>query len=486
MSAAAKPVLWTAAEAAKASAGLLEGAAAWAATGVSIDSRTVEAGDLFVALKGPSFDGHDYIARALAAGAVAALVHRRPEGLDANAPLLLVDETLAGLERMGQAARERSRAKRIGVTGSVGKTGTKEALKTVLSDQAPTFAAVGSFNNQWGVPLTLARMPRETVYGVFELGMNHAGELGPLSRQVRPEVTIITTIEAVHMAFFASVEAIADAKAEIFEGMDPSGVVILNRDNAQFERLAAQARRRGIKRIIGFGTHAEATSRLLDCSLQATCSAVSAVIEGERLDYCIGAPGQHWVMNSLAVLAAVKSAGADLGQAAAAFSRVTPPKGRGQRSHVMLPAQRGGGSVELIDESYNASPAAMRAAFRVLAQAKPRNGGRRIAVLGDMRELGEQSAELHAGLGPDLIASGAQQVFTVGPFMTNLDTALPATLRAAHAESSAEIIAPVLATLKPGDVVLVKGSLGTRMAPIVEAIKAMGASAPMPRAANGN
>jgi UDP-N-acetylmuramoyl-tripeptide--D-alanyl-D-alanine ligase len=483
---AAKTVLWTAAEAAAAATGQLQGSTRWTATGVSIDSRTVEPGDLFVAIKGPSLDGHDYISQALGAGAVAALAHRRPEGLDAEAPLLLVDESLTGLERMGAAARERCSARRIGVTGSVGKTGTKEALKTLLSDQAATFAAVGSFNNMWGVPLTLARMPRETVYGVFELGMNHAGELGPLSRQVRPDVTIITTIEAVHTEFFASVEAIADAKAEIFEGMNEEGVAILNRDNPQFERLAAHARRHGIRRIIGFGAHAKATSRLLDCSLQATCSAVSAVIEGERLDYCIGAPGEHWVMNSLAVLAAVKSAGADLGSAAASFSRVMPPKGRGQRSQVMLPAQRGGGSVELIDESYNASPAAVRAALRVLAQAKPRNGGRRIVVLGDMRELGAQAAALHAGLAPDLVASGAQLVFTVGPFMTNLDSALPAALRTAHADSSAEIIAPVLATLKPGDVVLVKGSLGTRMAPIVEAIKAMGAAAPMPRAANGN
>jgi UDP-N-acetylmuramoyl-tripeptide--D-alanyl-D-alanine ligase len=486
MTAVSKLVLWTAADAAAACAGKLEGRADWTATGISIDSRTVEPGDLFVALKGPSFDGHDYIGRALAAGAVAALAHRRPDGLDADAPLLLVEETLAGLERLGQAARQRCKARRIGVTGSVGKTGTKEALKTVLSGQAATFAAVGSFNNQWGVPLTLTRMPRDTVYGVFELGMNHAGELGPLARQVRPEVAIITTIEAAHMEFFASVEAIADAKAEIFEGMDAEGVAILNRDNPQFERLAGHARRHGIRRIIGFGSHAEATSRLVDCSLQATCSAVTAVIEGERLDYCIGAPGQHWIMNSLAILAAVKSVGADLGQAAAAFAQVTPPKGRGQRSQVALPAQRGGGSVELIDESYNASPAAMRAAFRVLAQAKPRNGGRRIAVLGDMRELGPQSAELHAGLGPDLVAAGAQLVFTVGPFMRNLDAALPAALRAAHAESSAEIIAPVLAALKPGDVVLVKGSLGTRMAPIVDAIKAMGAPAPLPRAANGN
>jgi UDP-N-acetylmuramoyl-tripeptide--D-alanyl-D-alanine ligase len=483
---AAKPVLWTAAEAAAAAKGRLEGPARWAATGVSIDSRTVEPGDLFVAIKGPSLDGHDYISKALGAGAVAALAHRRPDGLDADAPLLLVEESLAGLERMGVVARERSSARRIGITGSVGKTGTKDALKTVLSEQAATFAAVGSFNNMWGVPLTLARMPRETVYGVFELGMNHAGELGPLSRQVRPEVTIVTTIEAVHTEFFASVEAIADAKAEIFEGMSEDGIAILNRDNAQFERLAVHARRHGIKRIIGFGSHAQATSRLLDCSLHAACSAVSAVIEGERLDYCIGAPGQHWVMNSLAILAAVKSAGADLGSAAASFSRVTPPKGRGQRNQVMLPAQRGGGSVELIDESYNASPAAVRAALRVLAQAKPRNGGRRIVVLGDMRELGAQAAALHAGLAPDLIAAGAQLVFTVGPVMTNLDSALPAELRAAHADSSAEIIAPVLAALKPGDVVLVKGSLGTRMAPIVEAIKAMGASAPMPRAANGN
>lgn len=481
-----KPVLWRADEAAAATGGTFQGAAAWAATGVSIDSRSIEAGDLFVALEGPKFDGHDYIAAALAGRAVAALAHRRPDGLAADAPLLMVADTMQGLERLAIAARERSGARRIGVTGSVGKTGTKEALKTVLGGQAATFASVGSFNNQWGVPLTLARMPQSTVYGVFELGMNHAGELGPLSRLVRPQVAIVTTVEPAHMEFFASIEAVADAKAEIFEGVDADGIAILNRDNPQFERLEAHARRRGLVRIIAFGRHAQAGARLLDCSLYATCSAVSAAIEGERVDYCLGAPGLHWVMNSLAVLAAVKAVGADVGQAAAAFARVTPPKGRGARTTVALPAQRGGGSVELIDESYNASPAAMRAAFSVLAQASPRNGGRRIAVLGDMRELGAEGPTLHAGLAPDLVAAKADLVFTVGPLMASLDAVLPARLRAAHHEASVEMIPVVLAALRPGDVVLVKGSLGTRMGPIVDAIKAMGEPAPLPRAANGN
>jgi UDP-N-acetylmuramoyl-tripeptide--D-alanyl-D-alanine ligase len=483
---APKPGLWRAAEAAAATGGALQGDAGWAATGVSIDSRTIDAGDLFVALKGPQFDGHDYIRAALSKGAVAALAHRRPDGLAPDAPLLMVADTLRGLERLGIAARERSAAKRIGVTGSVGKTGTKEALKTVLASQAATFASVGSFNNQWGVPLTLARMPPDTVYGVFELGMNHAGELGPLSRLVRPQVAIITTIEPAHMEFFASIEAVADAKAEIFEGMDADGVAILNRDNSQFERLAAHARRQGLTRIVGFGRHAQAGARLLDCSLYATSSAVSASIEGERFDYCLGAPGLHWVMNSLAVLAAVKAVGADVGEAAAAFARVTPPKGRGARTTVALPAQRGGGSVELIDESYNASPAAMRAALGVLARTSPKNGGRRIAVLGDMRELGPQGPALHAGLAPHLIEAKVDLVFTVGPLMANLDAALPSSLRAAHHEASAEMIPVVLAALRPGDVVLVKGSLGTRMGPIVDAIKAMGEPAPLPRAANGN
>jgi len=464
-------VLWTCTDAASATKGyaVSQNGGPWEATGISIDSRTVQPGDLFVALQGPSFDGHDFIAAALAKGAVAAMAHRRPPGLLANAPLLMVDDTLAALTRLGLAGRARSKARLIGVTGSVGKTGTKEALRLALSSQAETFANAGSLNNHWGVPLSLARLPVSAALGVFEIGMNHAGELGPLSRMVRPEIAIITTIEAVHLEFFASLEAIADAKAEIFEGMDASGSVVLNRDNPQFERLAGHARRRGIRRIIGFGEHAGSDARLIGCRLEAESSEVRAEILGRRLDYRLAAPGRHWVQNSLGVLAVVAALGLDLGLASATLASFSPPKGRGQRRHLSM----SGGSFELIDESYNASPAAMRAAFAVLAHAKTGPGGRRIAVLGDMRELGATSPRLHAELAGPLVAANADLVLTCGPLMNELQMALPREKRGGHAKDSESLIPAVLATVRPGDVVLVKGSLGTRMAPIVAALMAL-------------
>src|SRR5690348_11628639 len=306
-------VLWTAAEAVAATNG--RSTRAWSARGVSIDSRTVVPGDLFIALAGPKFDGHDFVAMALERGAVAALVSRVPTGIAPDAPLLLVPDTMAALEDLGRASRWRSTARIVGVTGSVGKTGTKEALKRVFERQGAAFASAGSLNNQWGVPLSLARMPRETSYGVFEMGMNHPGEIDALTRLVRPHVAVITTVEPAHLGFFPSVEAIADAKAEIFAGLEPGGAAILNRDNPHFPRLAAAARNRGIGRILGFGAHPDATVKLVDSHLYATASAVTAAVLGEVVDYCIAIPGQHWVMNSLAVLAAVKAAGGDVGAA---------------------------------------------------------------------------------------------------------------------------------------------------------------------------
>ena len=471
--------LWTSSEAARATGG--HGGGHWQATGVSIDSRGVQPGELFVALAGPSFDGHDFIAGALAKGAVAAMAHRRPPGLSADAPLLMVDETLAALTRLGLAGRARGKARLVGVTGSVGKTGTKEALRLALSSQAETFANVGSLNNHWGVPLSLARLPAHAALGVFEIGMNHAGELGPLSRMVRPDVAIVTAIEAAHLEFFDSLEAIADAKAEIFEGMDASGTAVLNRDNAQFERLAGQAHRHGITRIIGFGEHAGAEARLIDCRLEATGSHAKADILGRRLDYRLAAPGRHWVQNSLGVLACVAALGLDLGLAAATLASFSPPKGRGQRRHLALP----GGHFELIDESYNASPAAMRAAFAVLGHAKPGPSGRRIAVLGDMREMGPTSPRLHAELAGPLVEAGVDLVLTCGPLMSELQSALPRDKRGGHAADSQSLIPAVLAAVRPGDVVLVKGSLGTRMAPIVEALLGLESADRPARAANG-
>src|SRR5689334_24785378 len=333
--------LWTAAEAAAAAGG--RNMRDWSASGVSIDSRSIGAGDLFVALAGPNFDGHDFVKDALAKGAAAAMVARVPAGVAETAPLLVVGDTMAALEALGRASRRRSAAQIVGVTGSVGKTGTKEALRRAFERQGATFASAGSLNNQWGVPLSLARMPRETAYGVFEMGMNHPGEIDALSRIVHPHVAVITTVEPAQLCFFSSVDAIADAKAEIFAGMEPSGAAVLNHDNAHFARLAAAAQTAGISRIIGFGSHPGAAVKLIDCHLYATASAVTASVMGEIVDYCIAIPGRHWVMNSLAVLGAVKAAGGDVGAAAAAMSSLAPLDGRGRRHKIYV----AGGTAEL-------------------------------------------------------------------------------------------------------------------------------------------
>jgi UDP-N-acetylmuramoyl-tripeptide--D-alanyl-D-alanine ligase len=464
-------VLWTAEEAATATGGQIAHAGVahgWAAGGVTIDSRKVAPGDLFVAIRGPNFDGHDFVATALEAGAAAALVSHVPDGLPADAPLLMVPDTLAAMEQLGRAGRERCRAKVVGVTGSVGKTGTKEALRHVLSQQGRTYATEGSLNNHWGVPLSLARLPAETDYGVFELGMNHAGELGPLSRLVAPHVAVITTVEAAHLEFFASVEAIADAKAEIFEGMAPGGVAVLNRDNPHFDRLSAAAEARGL-RVWGFGAHPGAEARILESVLHATCSDVTAEIGGTRIQYCLSLPGRHWVMNSLAVLLAARGLGADLTAAARALCSLQPVKGRGTRKRINLAH----GAFTLIDESYNASPAAMSATFEVVSRIDPGAGGRRIAVLGDMRELGERADALHAGLAEPLKAAGIDTVYCSGPHMRALFDRLPAGMRGHWAETSAELAPVVARSIKSGDVVLVKGSAGSRMGTVVELLSTL-------------
>jgi UDP-N-acetylmuramoyl-tripeptide--D-alanyl-D-alanine ligase len=460
-----KQPLWTADEAARALGIAPKGT--WQATGVSIDSRTMAPGDLFVALKGPKHDGHDHIAAALAAGAAAAMVERVPADVAAGAPLLVVGETLAALEKLGRAARERNaRAKIIAVTGSVGKTSTKEALKLTLDTQGATHASAGSYNNHIGVPLTLARMPRDAAYGVFEIGMNHAGEITPLVRMVRPHVAIITTVEAVHIENFpGGIEEIAAAKAEMFDGLE-GGVAVLNRDNALFEFLSARASARGVGRIMSFGEHPEADSRLVQVRLEPTSSYVSAIIDGRAISYRIGAPGRHWVLNSLAVLGAISAAGGDIGLAAAALANLSAPKGRGRRHRI----GRNGGSFELIDDSYNASPVSMRAAFQVLAAAEPGPQGRRIAVLGDMLELGADSPKLHASLADALVDAKIDQVFTCGQYMARLYDSLPASLRAAHAANSEQLVPKVRAAIRAGDVVVVKGSFGSRMGRVVEAL----------------
>ena len=454
--------LWTAAEIIAATGGT--GGDGWSAGGVSIDSRTLAAGDLFVALAGPSFDGHDFVAQALKRGAAGALVSRKPKGLRAGAPLILVPDTMAALTALGRAGRERSQARVIAVTGSVGKTGTKEALRRALERQGPTVASAASLNNHWGVPLSLARMPRDTAFGVFEIGMNHPGEIAALTRLVKPDIAVITTVSPAHLGFFPSVEAIADAKAEIFQGMPRDGAAVLNRDNPHFERLAAAARACGVTRILAFGEHAEAAVRLIDCHLYSTASAVTALVADEIVDYCLSLAGRHWVINSLGVMAAVKAAGADISIAAAAMGSLDALDGRGRRHRIAVT----GGEAELVDESYNANPDSMRAALAVLRTIVPRPGGRRIAVLGDMLELGTGASRLHAELAEPVLSAEVDLAFTVGPEMEHLDRALPSARRGGHAATSAELALTLAAALRPGDVVMVKGSLGSRMADIVK------------------
>jgi len=469
------PALWTHAEAAAATGGSSD--LPWQATGVSIDSRTLVADDLFVATVGPNHDGHDFVADAFAKGAAAALIHRIPEGLPPDRPTLVVQDTLAGLEALGRAARIRTKARVVAVTGSVGKTGTKEALALALGRQGLTTKSAGSLNNQWGVPLSLARMPRDTEFGVFELGMNNPGELAPLARLVRPDVAVITTIAAAHLGHFDSVVAIAEAKAEIFAGMD-NGAAVLNRDNAFFALLAVAAYAAGVNRIISFGAHREANSRLIDCALGPGGSDVTAEVAGHRLSYRLGAPGRHLVMNSLAVLSAVSAVDADIEAAAEALADLAAPKGRGQQHTITLP----GGTFVVVDESYNASNTSMRAAFEILSALEPGPGGRRIAALGDMLELGPDSPRLHAALAGPLRADRTQLVFTAGRHMANLHEALPPEMRGGHVEDADALARLMVEVVQPGDVILVKGSLGSRVGAVVEALLALNAPS---RAVNG-
>ncbi len=457
-------VLWTSDEAATATRGRADGT--WCARGVSIDTRTLERGDLFIALEGPSFDGHDFVADAFRRGAAAALVHRPPAG--AGGPLLHVQDSMQGLRDLAVAARARTSAGVVAVTGSVGKTGTKEALRLALGAQGAVHASSGNLNNHWGAPLSLARMPAGCRFAVLEAGMNHAGELGPLSRMIRPLVAVITNVEPVHLEFFDSVAAIADAKAEIFEGLESGGTAVLNRDNAQFDRLAAAARAAGA-RILCFGRHEAADIRLLRHRAHDDHSCVAADVQGQAVTYRIGAPGDHWTVNSLAVLATVQALGGDLLAAAGALADVAAAPGRGARREVET---ADGGHFMLIDESYNASPPSVRAAIAVLSAQRPEDAGRRIAVLGDVLELGADAPGLHAGLAEDLVAGGIDLVFACGPHMRALYEALPETLRGSHAADSEHLLPRVVEAVGAGDVVMVKGSLGSRMAPIVAALEA--------------
>ena len=458
-----KQTLWTTQNIAQATGG--KTAVETDVTGISIDTRSLQKGDLFVALQGDVADGHDYIDQAIEKGAAAILGAK--DSVHDN--IIRVDDTLKALEKLGMAARERAGALRIGVTGSAGKTGTKEMLGIVFSAFGKTHTSVKSYNNHFGVPLTLARMPQDTEFGIFEMGMNHAGEISTLTKMVHPHIAIITTVLPAHIENFDDETGIARAKGEIVDGMDADGILILNHDNPHFETLQKIGRDHGLQNIYSFGEDEDADSFVTSLKLSSDGSKVKARILGEDIKFKLAIPGKHIALNALAVLTAVKSAGLDLQKAAKVLTQAEPIEGRGARLDVVIEADQP--PITIIDESYNANPAAMQAAFKVLEMSKPKGDGRRLAVLGDMLELGPKGPTMHAELANPLLKAQTDLVFTCGPQMEALFSTLPPPWQGAHAKDSFALCEHVTSAVKPGDVILVKGSLGSKMAYVVEALQ---------------
>ncbi len=461
--------LWTSADLVEAMGGRPIGALPEGITGVSIDSRTLSPGEAFFAIKGDQFDGHDFATAAMAAGAGLLVVaeHRLPAFGNIKAPLVVVEDVLEALTRLGLAARARSKAQIIAVTGSVGKTTTKEALRHVLSEAGKVHASAASFNNHWGVPLTLARMPADADYGVFEIGMNHHNEIRPLVKMVRPHVALVTLIAPAHMGHFANLEEIATAKAEIFEGVVPGGYALLNRDDKRFKQLDELARKAGVEHVATFGENARADYRLLEVRLHAACSCMAVKIAGQDAAIKVGMPGRHIVQNMLAVLGAAHLVGADMAKVALAMATLSAEKGRGAR-HVLQHGE--GGAFTLIDESYNANPTSMRAALGLLHSARPEGRGRRIAVLGDMLELGRQSGKLHADLARAIVDAGVEALYLGGTEMAVLKNALPVEIHVEYRQSTDELSPLVVRAVRPGDVIMVKSSNGIGFSRIVKAL----------------
>lgn len=460
--------LWNAQDVAQATQGTCTGN--WEAQSVSIDTRTILPGALFVALKGEQMDGHHYVVKAFEKGAVAALVSYVPEGFDAqDGRFVLVADTERALQELGRAARARAQAKFIGVTGSVGKTGAKEMLRTALAPLGTVYATTGNLNNHLGVPITLANMPRDIDYAIIEMGMNHAGEIRLLSDIAKPDVSVITTVDAVHIEFFASVQGIADAKAEIFEGMGGKGFAVLNRDNPYFQRLREKAEKSGLDRILSFGTHADAVCRMLGCRIVDDVTEVDASIAGTHVAYRLGTIGKHWALMSVAVLGVIDAFGADIAKSAEALAHFHEPKGRGQIRKLAV----AGGHIRLIDDAYNASPVSMKGAIEKVADVRKatQEPVRTVIVLGDMLELGEDSNDLHVGLVPSIVNNQIDLVFAAGSFMHHLYDALPEAMKGAYEPTAAKLAPKVVSALKPRDIVLVKGSHGSRMDQVVTAIE---------------
>lgn len=450
-------VLWTSAEIAEATGGTASGD--FEVTGVTFDSREVGAGDLFVAMPGTVHDGHSFVDGAFGSGAAAALVSQPVDG-----PHVLVQDTANALEDLGRAARARTAATVIGVTGSVGKTSTKEALFAALDRNSPgrVHRSVKSYNNHTGVPLSLARMPRDSLFAVLEMGMNHQGEIAALTRMVRPKVALITAIASAHIENLGSEEAIADAKAEIFEGLEPEGVAIIPNGTPHRDRLLNAARRRA-DRIVTFG-EGDADIHAVHAVTDGSGSLITAELLDCSLTFNVSQRGQHWVSNALAVLAAVEAVGADVALAGLALADMGGLKGRGARHQVPL----GDGQLLLIDESYNANPASMAATLKSLGQEP--GVRRRIAVLGPMRELGEHSRALHAGLAPHVVDAGVEQLILIGEEMAPLAQALSGKVAVARASDVDEATDALIEKVRPGDAVLVKASNSIGLAKLVERV----------------
>jgi UDP-N-acetylmuramoyl-tripeptide--D-alanyl-D-alanine ligase len=458
--------LWTSAEIANVTGGRIAGAP-FQAYGVSIDSRDIDPGDLFVAIQGER-DGHDFADAALDRGAAAALVSRPVGG-----PSVLVGETLRALERLGEAARDRAAlARRAAVTGSVGKTSVTQAIAASIARAGASHASVKSYNNHLGVPLTLARMPRETLRAVFEIGMNHAGEITPLSGFVRPHVAVVTVVGPVHVENFPDGEiGVARAKAEIFTGMTPGGVAVLNADDRWFELLSDAARAQGVE-VRTFGTAPGADARLLGFEVQDGGAVVSAEVAGAPLTLRLAQTGRHWGPNALATLLAAEALNTPRDAVLEALAGFAALAGRGEEIRLGLPQ----GEVVLIDESYNANPMSMRAALATLG-ARRSGAGRRIAVLSDMLEISDGPA-VHAALAQPVLDAGVDLTFLAGPDMAALDAALPAARRGAW-RATAEALAPlVVEALRGGDVVMIKGSKGSKASHVVEALKTVAGRTP--------
>ncbi|OPB31317.1 UDP-N-acetylmuramoyl-tripeptide--D-alanyl-D-alanine ligase [Bartonella sp. AR 15-3] len=438
-------------------------------SGISIDSRTLVEGDVFFCIKGRHLDGHDFATHAYAQGAGVLVVaqNRLDEMKKTTAPLIVVPDVFQALEKLAQAARKRSKAKIIAITGSVGKTTTKEALKQALETAGKVHANLSSLNNCWGVPLTLARMPIDSDYGIFEIGMNHKDEIRPLVKLVCPHVVLVTRIAAGHMEFFKNLEEIADAKAEIFEGLDKNGIALLNADDHFFSYLLKKAKQCGVNEIRSFGQSNYANYQAKEVCLLENCSCMIVHLGQKDVMIKIGAPGQHMVQNGLSVLAACDAVGANLARVVLALGRFSLQKGRGALYKLSL---SNGGVFHLIDESYNANPASMRAALDLLATGPIGVDGRRIAILGDMLELGDHSEKLHRDLLEPIRVSGADLVFLVGKEMRVLASDLSPHITVYHAQDIEEIFPLVFSEISNGDLIMIKSSHRIYLSNIVNEI----------------